>query len=149
LRGATAAYLIDDEQSWPKPGNLNIDGFTYTGLELRPVRLTPRENVTKRLRWLALQPPGFHPQPYRQLAKVLRESGDEPGAIQVLIAEEDARYRQGGLLGRFEGAFLKATIGYGYRPLRTVGWSLLVVLFGWSVVWAAKRAGVMRATWPE
>ena len=54
-----------------------------------------------------------------------------------------------GLLRRFAGAFLKATIGYGYRPLRTIGWSLLVVLFGWSVVWAAKRAGVMRATWPE
>src|SRR5262249_18473496 len=97
----------------------------------------------------ALQPPGFHLQPYRQLAKVLREGGDEPGRIQVLIAEEDARYRQFGLLRRFTGAFLKATIGYGYQPLRTIGWSLLVVLFGWTVVWAAKRAGGMRATWPE
>jgi hypothetical protein len=122
-------------------------GFVYSSFDVHPGD-SPWDAPT-RLRWLALQPPGFHLQPYRQLAKVLCESGDEPGAIQVLVAEEDASYRQFGLLGRFEGAFLKATIGYGYQPLRTIGWSLLVVLFGWSVVWAAKRAGVMRATWPE
>jgi transposase InsO family protein len=39
--------------------------------------------------------------------------------------------------------FLNATIGYGHKPLRTIGWSLLVILFGWPIIWAAKRAGVM------
>jgi hypothetical protein len=147
LRDASVGSIVDRERAWPAPGNLDIDGFIYS-LVNAYTGDSPWDART-RLRWLALQPPGFHPQPYRQLAKVLRERGDEPGALQVLIAEQDASYRQGGLLGRFEGAFLKATIGYGYRPLRTIGWSLLVVLFGWSVVWVAKRAGVMRATWPE
>jgi hypothetical protein len=147
LKDASVGFIVDQERAWPPPGNLVIDGFVYSYFQPSPGD-SPWDART-RLRWLALQPPGFHPQPYRQLAKVLRESGDEPGAIQVLIAKEDASYRQFGLLGRFEGAFLKATIGYGYQPLRTIGWSLLVVLFGWSVVWAAKRARVMRATWPE
>jgi hypothetical protein len=146
LGGASVGFILDQESAWPQPGKLVIDGFTYSTWEMSP-GASPWDAHT-RLRWLALQA-GFYPQPYLQLAKVLRESGDEQGAIQVLIAEEDARYHQFGLLGRFTGAFLNATIGYGYQPLRTIGWSLLVVLFGWSVVWGAKRAGVMRATWPE
>jgi len=140
LKHASVGFIADQEGGWPPPGRLLIDGFVYSFVQPRPGGDSPWDAPT-RLRWLALQPPGFHPQPYRQLAKVLRESGDEPGALQVLIAVQDASYRQGGLLGRFEGAFLKATIGYGYRPLRTIGWSLLVVLFGWSVVWTAKREG--------
>jgi hypothetical protein len=147
LKHASVGFIDDQERAWPAPGNLLIDGFVYSYHQGLPTD-SPWDART-RLRWLALQPPGFHLQPYRQLAKVLREGGDEPGRIQVLIAEEDARNRQFGLLRRFAGAFLKATIGYGYQPLRTIGWSLLILLFGWSVVWAAKRAGVMRATWPE
>jgi len=147
LKHASVGFIVDQERAWPPPGKLLIDGLVYSYHQPLPGD-SPWDAHT-RLRWLALQPPGFHLQPYRQLAKVLRESGDEPGAIQVLIAEEDARYREFGLLRRFAGAVLKVTIGYGYQPLRTIGWSLLVVLFGWSMVWAARRAGVMRATWPE
>lgn len=147
LRDASVGFIVDQERGWPPPGNLLIDGFVYSSFDVHPGD-SPWDAHT-RLRWLALQPPGFHLQPYRQLAKVLRQSGDDRGAIQVLIAQEDARYRQFGLPGRIAGDFLKATIGYGYKPFRTVGWSLLVVLIGWAVVWMAKRAGVMRATWPE
>jgi hypothetical protein len=147
LKDASVGFIADQELGWPPPGNLVIDGLVYSFVQ--PLTGDSPWDAHTRLRWLALQPPGFHPQPYRQLARVLRESGDEPGAIQILIAKEDARYQEFGLLRRITGAFLKATIGYGYQPLRTIGWSLLVVLFGWSVVWTAKRAGVMRATWPE
>jgi hypothetical protein len=147
LKHASVGFIVDQERAWPPPGKLLIDGLVYSYHQPLPGD-SPWDAHT-RLRWLALQPPGFHLQPYRQLAKVLREGGDEPGAIQVLIAQQDARYREFGLIRRLAGAFLKATIGYGYQPLRTIGWSLLVVLFGWAVVWAARRAGVMRATWPE
>ena len=34
-------------------------------------------------------------------------------------------------------------------PLRAIDWSLEVVLLGWLMVSVAKRAGVMRLTWPE
>jgi hypothetical protein len=94
-------------------------------------------------------PGGFRPQPYRQLAKVLRESGDDAGAIEVLIALEDAHFRNSNWLVRAWARFLKITVAYGYRPLRTVLWSLAVILLGRMVVAVGARAGVMRLTWPE
>jgi hypothetical protein len=145
LTGASIGTLGDQERSWPAPGNLLIDGLTYSGFSSAP--FSPVDADT-RLKWLALQP-SYHPQPYRQLAKVLRETGDEKGAVRVLVAEGDARYRQMGPPGRVLGTFLKCTIGYGHRPLLALLWSLGVVLLGSVVVMTGKRAGVMRLTWPE
>jgi len=141
LSGAHATFLIDDEKSWPAPGRLLIGSFTYEGLGAP-------SDARSRLRWLGLQP-GFNPQPYRQLAKVLREAGDDSGAVSVLIAGADKRYQQYGLPGRLLGWLLKVTIGYGHRPLLALLWSLGVVLVGWGVVYVGKRTHVMRLTWPE
>jgi hypothetical protein len=145
LTGASIGTLGDQERSWPAPGNLLIDGLTYSGFSSSP--FSPIDADT-RLKWLALQP-NYHPQPYRQLAKVLREAGDEKGAVRVLVAEGDARYGQMGPPGRVLGTFLKYTIGYGHRPLLALLWSLGVVLLGSVAVMTGKRAGVMRLTWPE
>jgi hypothetical protein len=147
LTGVTATALIDDESSWPAPGNLLIDGFTYTEFSRTGPGNAPGDAAT-RLRWLRLQP-GFYPQPYHQLAKVLLESGDQPGAIQVMIAGDDASYSRFGLPGRIWGAFLNTTIGYGYQPLRAIVWSFAVVVFGSLVVAIGKGAGVMRFKWPD
>ena len=144
LSGASVEWLLDEEKSWPAPGDLRIDGFQYIGFGLD----SPLD-VKSRLRWLRLQPPGLHVQTYRELAKFYGDGGDEVSALQVLVAKEDARYLQYGWLGRVGGSFLKATIGYGHRPLLTVLWSMAVVLFGWLIVTLGMRAGVMRQTWPE
>jgi hypothetical protein len=156
LGSATVNGLVDDEQSWPQPGRLGIDGFVYGDFYGGPT------DARSRLRWIALAsgwpPPGyeaggvssgFQPQPYRELAKVLRNRGDDAGARQVLIAEEDARYSGESLPVRLWAKSLNATIGYGYAPLRALAWSLAVVLAGWAAVWMGKRAGVMRPTYPE
>ncbi len=66
----------------------------------------------------------FATQPYLQLAKVLREAGDDPGATQVLIGMERDRHRYGEHSGwrllwpfyRLWGWILDVTVGYGYRP---------------------------------
>jgi len=79
----------------------------------------------------------------------LRESGDQPGAIQVMIASDDASYSRFGLPGRIWGAFLNTTIGYGYQPMRAIVWSFAVVIFGSLVVAIGKGAGVMRFKWPD
>jgi hypothetical protein len=141
LEGSSAQVLVDDRDSWPEAGRLRIDGFSYR-------QLASLNDADSRLHWLGLQE-GFHPQPYRQLAKQLTESGDDAGATRVLIAKEDLRYREFGIAGRFWGEFLKWTIGYGHRPMLTIMWSALVVLLGWSLVWIGNRAGVMRRTYPE
>jgi len=144
LSGASVEWLLDEEKSWPAPGDLRIDGFQYIGFGLD----SPLD-VKSRLRWLRLQSPGLHVQSYRELAKFYGDGGDDVSALQVLVAKEDARYLQYGWLGRVGGSFLKATIGYGHRPLLTVLWSMAVVLLGWLIVTLGMRAGVMRQTWPE
>ena len=141
LSGASVLGMNDDERSWPQAGKLLIDGLTYTGFGVV-------KNARSRLRWVSLQPE-FHPQPYRELAKVLRANGDDAGAVSVLIAEQDARYQNSYLLRRIWAGFLKTTVGYGHEPLLTIIWASMVVLLGWLMVTVGARAGVMRRTWPE
>jgi len=140
INASAVNVFVDDERSWPGSGNLFIDGLIYQGI-------VPSE-VSARLRWIGLQS-GFHPQPYRQLAKVLHESGDDSGAIKVLVAAGDARYEQYGLIGRVVGWILKVTIGYGHQPFRTILWMMGVIILGWLLVTTGARAGVMRRTWPD
>ena len=85
LRGAVVGGLLDQERSWPSPGKLLIDGFTYKGFGPE----SPSD-AASRLKWLRLQP-SFRPQPYQQLANVLRDNGDEAGAARVLAAKDDAQ----------------------------------------------------------
>ncbi len=128
LSDAHAGSVWDDEKSWPAPGNLSLDGFVYEGFAGGPT------DELARLRWLRLQPLPLQaqPEPYRQLAHVLRNDGREEGAVQVEIARENALTRYGGTrtatwLWR---EALRATIGYGYRPLRALWWILGFVLLG-------------------
>jgi hypothetical protein len=128
LENARVGSLWDDEKSWPAPGNLMLEGFVYGDFSGGP-----RDGV-RRLDWLRRQPLSLQsqPQPYRQLAQVLRENGAHEGAIRVEIAREDALTEYGGIpLGnRLWRHALRATIGYGYRPLRALWWILLFVLLG-------------------
>jgi hypothetical protein len=153
LRGASSNGISDDLGSWPLAGHLALDGYSYRYFYGGPT------DARSRLRWVELAsgprpswfkaPAGFHPQPYRELANVLREHGNDADATTVLIAEEDARYSRYGMLSRAWGRFLRYTIGYGHRPLLAIFWSFVVVVAGWIVMTIAKRAGVMRPIWPE
>jgi hypothetical protein len=133
LENTRAGAIWDDEESWPAPGNLIVSGFVYGEIAGGP------GDATSRLKWLALQPPGYRPQPYRQLAKVLGETGREEGATDVRIAKEVALRRHGNLtlLQRAWNLMLEATIGFGYRPLRALWWIagfvvLGTILFRWG-----------------
>jgi len=151
LAGASVGSLFDGEKSWPSQGHLFINGFTYgslAGTDPSSAGLESPVDAPSRLRWLSLQP-GYRPEAYRQLAKVLGERGDEAGAVRVRIAAEDVRYSRYGISGRIWGAFLRYTIGYGHRPMLTIMWSALVVLLGCGLVRIGSRAGVMRRTYPE
>jgi hypothetical protein len=118
--------LWDDEANWPGQNNLALDGFVYGVISGGPT------DAKSRLRWLALQMPVYHPQPYRTLANVLREMGEEDGSTEVLIAKEAAKRRYGGLrrVERAWNLLLDVTIGYGYRPLRALWWIVGFVAFG-------------------
>ncbi len=133
LEDVHAGAIWDDEASWPAPGNLAINGFVYGEIAGGP------SDGESRLRWLGLQRPDYHPQPFRQLAKVLSEMGRDDGAVQVRIAKEIAQRRFGheSLPQRAWSLMMQYTIGFGYVPLRALWWiagfvGLGTILFGWG-----------------
>src|SRR5262249_48859000 len=72
-----------------------------------------------------LQREGYGPQPFQELATVLRQSGQEDDAIKVLIAKEDSLRPSG-----IQKTILRSTIEYGYEPLRVFWWILSFVILG-------------------
>jgi hypothetical protein len=155
LTNATAGALVDDIESWPPPGNLDVEGFVYEHIYRGP------KDAKSRLEWLARQRK-FKPQPYRQLAKVLKDEGDDRGARQVLFEMECRRRAQedikpisnlSSLLTKLLAVpslnwilkpvlrsyrpvwsgILKRTIVYGYYPVWALPWLLLVALIGFGL----------------
>ena len=135
FRNATVTSLYDDRESWPGPTNLFMDGFVYQHISAGP------KKAKCRLDWLALQK-DFSPQPYRQLAKVLADDGDEGGARDVLV-EMERKQRKEGWLSEGWSMVLEVTVGYGYYPWRAI-WGLGALTgLGWIIYRRAQLAGAM------
>lgn len=88
LSGSNFRAIDDTEDSWPTAGNFLLDQCKY-GAFSGP---SPKHALS-RLRWIGLQKPtrwgvDFWPQPYEQLAKVLREMGHSADARTVLVEKE-------------------------------------------------------------
>jgi len=96
MQRARAGVLQGEPAAWPKPGKLLLDTFSFE-------RLTAgHRDPCRHLRWLRLQfsptqNNSFSPQPYRQLAKVLGEQGEEATAQEILVGLEDDRRKYGSL----------------------------------------------------
>lgn len=162
LRNAEVGSLMDDQASWPKKTNLLLDGFVYerissilgeTGFGEGPLEGSPTDART-RLEWLDRQPE-FRPQPYHQLAKILRDMGDDGGARQVLFelesrtrAEDRRRIAQGPFrwLLFSEDAISRETVGYGIYPMWAVWYLCGLTALGWIVHRRAQRVGAMAPT---
>jgi len=142
LENTRAGAIWDDEASWPGPGNLIINGFVYGEIAGGP------GDAAERLKWLALQPPDYRPQPFRQLAKVLGEAGREEGATDVLIAKQIAlrRYGHQSRSQRAWSWMLEVTIGFGYRPLLALWWIAGFVLLGTTLFWWGYRLRIITPT---
>jgi hypothetical protein len=137
LDGCSVGFLKDEVESWPESGNLVLNGFKYKGLE-------GDVSTSQRIRWLGLQD-SYRSQPYRQLAAILNERGDETDARDVLIAGEEARYAHGrlGLVGAAWNRLIKYTIGFGYLPRRALYWMVALTLAGSLVFGVANRLALM------
>jgi hypothetical protein len=142
LTAAKTGDLIDDLPSWPMGGQVFLDGFTYD-------RITGNAPITAeaRLKWLERCNrigQNFLPQPYTQLAKVLREMGHDRAAQDVLV-EQGTLIRQhsrkrafmrstanGNKFAKawawiprsvlaFWNSLERGVVGYGYKPFRSLG----------------------------
>jgi sRNA-binding regulator protein Hfq len=144
LRLAKTESFWDDERNWPKAGNLFLEGFHYERLDDEAPY-----GADKRKKWLRLQPRDkFRPQPYEQLAAVLRRMGHEPDARQVMIEKnrERAKFthfpRQSwwwyNLFGRL--------IGYGYAPWRAFAMSVAMILLGTFLFGLGSTHGLISPT---
>lgn len=138
LRGAHIHRLKDAPSAWPPKGRLLIDGLTYDSISFGPEE---RDITASRLDWLSRQyshppqPEEFKPQPYEQLAKVLREQGHGQAADEVAIRKRDMSitYKSERALNRVLTMAMGVVSGHGYRPnyalYWTIGWWLLGVLW--------------------
>jgi len=152
LSHASVGTLFDDRESWPAPGNIDLNGFTYKRFGQDPLLGVSPSDAPSRLYWLGLRPSNdrlleFEAQPYEQLAKVLREDGDEDGATSVLIAMENARWWEGnaGFWGRCWSWILWATIGYGYDTWRALWFIASFVIVGaWLFFWGHESEAIVQ-----
>jgi hypothetical protein len=145
---ASCDVLFDDMSSWPR-NHISLEGFTYRKLE------RPRDAKT-RLDWIRRQLPAdktqrsgsFRAQPYRQLAGVLSNEGQEAAALDVLIGmEQDRRkYAQLGWWSWFWSFILWHVIRNGYKPMRAAGWLIALWLASGLMFGVAYDLGLVGPT---
>lgn len=123
LSGARVVNLRDKYTSWPGPGRLAMAGFFYE--HLIPVGAFP---LVHRLEWVEAATPEFSPEPYELLAAVLRNTGEDHEAREVMLAKHRRQRETLPVTGKAWGLLQDWTVAYGYRPTRAVVWM--------AVLWA-------------
>ena len=134
--GAVIDTIDDDPKTgWPAPGLLDLDGLVYRAIKT-PV--DGDELGGQRLGWLKRQynngepdRGAFRPQPFEQLAKVLREQGHDYAATKISIEKRELqrKYADRGF-ARLVHTILKITSDYGFSPARALVWFSLWVGLG-------------------
>jgi hypothetical protein len=138
LTSAKIDTIYEKEKFWAKDGfhELRIDGLTYKHL------LGDNINTINRKKWLDKMPE-FKPQPYKQLAKVLRNMGHNKDASDIMMKYNNI------ITSKTENWFIKKlkqiygfTAGYGYKPMRVLGTMFIVWLFCSLFYWNASKVAV-------
>jgi hypothetical protein len=156
LAFASVGTLAYDADSWPSPGRVNVSGLRYNALDRALSDDEKRTGIGHadvadflgviRRQTRADEGAGYTPQPYEQLATVLRAQGNEREAQAVLMARTDDRLRRRSAAVRLVASLLKGTIGYGWRPLRVLVPVALMLALGTIVFGAGHaRAGLSPA----
>ncbi len=141
LRNTKAGALQDLEDAWPD--ELELDGFTYAalgGYATGESGSMAERDIKWLLVWLKKQK-RHTPQPYEQLAKVLRESGHKDKSREILYAckEEERKNakKNNNWLEYCKLSLLSLFVGHGYRFRLTAIWvgifttvGVLVLQFG-------------------
>ncbi|MFD7032969.1 oxidoreductase [Streptomyces sp. NPDC059917] len=125
VSGAKVVKLVDQSTSWPAaPGAVSMEGFVYENL-------APRGHfpLARRLAWAEASTAEYSPEPYERLAAVLRASGEDADAREVLLAKMRRRRATLPPAAKAWGYLQDWTMAYGYRPGRAALWM--------AVLWAA------------
>ncbi len=145
LQHAHVGVLFDNEREWPP--ELWLNGFTYDAIYDDAIYGAGLTVARTRLKWLK-RPPGkeFQPQPYEQLASVLRRMGLERDAREISFAKQVALRDSDQLsdTGWLWSWLLRVTIGYGYRFWIAFIWAAASLLVGTVVALYAHGRGNLR-----
>lgn len=129
LQGAKFGLLQDEMESWPRI--IRLDGFEYNRIDSDSTL-----KWKERLNWIKRQgDEKFLPQPYEQLAKVLKEMGHESDARNILIEKKKDRVRRFFIADprRIVHYLSGLTIGYGYRSWQALVWLVVFLAIGYFV----------------
>jgi hypothetical protein len=170
LDSALVGDLVDEWSSWEKADHLKLNGFRYERISggTSPTDAATRIRWLKHQKPKVFGA-AFWPQPWEHAAKVLKEMGHAEDA-RLVAMEKQRQLRQCGVVGnrrpvlrgrpvrdRLERTRIAAInaftrilhrlygglAGYGYRPLRTVGWMALVWLLAFGAFAWAGTNGLM------
>jgi len=165
LTEARVGSLHDDRESWEGVGTLILDGFHYDRIDgsmsvAERIAWLGRAQEGLIKRQDTQVGPAFDPQPHVQLATVLRAQGDRTGAALVLVDREkrqrramwEWRWKQNdsprgmlrwamALFGRAVDFLFRLLAGYGHRPARALGVSLVLVLLASGLAHFTYAAG--------
>ncbi len=120
LYHATVATIRDGgAETWPAEALL--DGLTYNAFD-------PYQPGKERIALLRRQRDGYRAQPYEFMAAYYRALGHEEDARAVLIEKERVRRTTGRRWDRFVNVAFGTIVGYGYRPMRAVFFSVVIQL---------------------
>jgi uncharacterized protein YjbI with pentapeptide repeats len=145
LRNTVVNTLQDREESW-KDVQPELDGFTYSrlggfGAEAGPDMASRRAQWF--IKWLA-KDESFSPQPYQQLASVLRAAGRAEKADDILYAgkeRERTELAKTGAWASWLWSTLKLVfIGHGYRIYYALFWVAGLVVLGAIIFRKTKEA---------
>ena len=147
LQHAKAGTLVDNMSSW-NSFKFILDDFTYNTFSVR----SPTDSKS-RLEWLAKRPEKictengtivdfpFSPLPYEQAAKALFRMGHDSDAREILLKKEQEITKRKTRWHKPHRWLWEKLAGYGYKPMRTLIASLVVILAGWGIFWLADCAG--------
>jgi len=159
LNGATIKSLRDDRESWPKPGGLHLDGLLYEELTLHSARteinrqkneLGPEHplKVKDRIEWVQLQPQSdqAEPQPWMQLAALLRAKGEDDEAKLAIFELRRAQSKSSNIATR---AWKIGFARLQQQPLWVLAPIALITSLATCLFWLADVRGAMAPTSKE
>jgi hypothetical protein len=119
------------------PDQVRLLDLTYTSL-------TPHVPPEQRLPMLERDEDTFDPHGYEQLTASYRRTGDDHAARMVQLAKQRHHRTTLPWYGRLWGHLQDATVGYGFRPMRALGWLLSLLAVG-SVTFAVHAPPPLKA----
>jgi hypothetical protein len=154
LRDVTAGALQDLSDAWPD--KLDLNGFIYRSLG--GVGATEGDLMINRpgkwfKKWLAKQNP-YAPEPYQQLASVLRNQGQPDIADDVLFAGRERERGEACVTWRRADSCLwlsllssAAGYGIGLYTFRVLRWVVGLTVLGAVILWFSPNARRQGPLW--